>query len=274
MLFVCLLWALTPSTQAASPEEHRPVMRKAAELLIKADGNLDKLFFIRRRETRELDATGAVKSKEAITVRRDPYEDLVVTRVIARDDKPLSPEEMKEQEETIRKGIASYREKLAKLGPQKPTPKKDDEDEKALIREFPEAVDFTLTGPETFRGRDSLAYTFVPRPGYSPKSMKSRMFEKMRGRCIIDKATGELVFVDAEIFDNLSLAFGLAAKVTKGTTFRMTRVEAAPGIWVEEDMHARFSARIMLFKNMRQEVSTRYTEFRPRPPKAQQRAAN
>ena len=37
-------------------------MRKAAELLIKADGNLDKLFYTRRRETRELDAAGAPES--------------------------------------------------------------------------------------------------------------------------------------------------------------------------------------------------------------------
>lgn len=273
MTLASILLALLPSAFAASPEDHRPAMRRAAELLIQSEGNLDKLFFTRRREKRELDAEGAVKSKEIVTVRREPYEDLVIMRTIARDDKPLSPEEIKSQEEEIRRGVALYRERLAKQGPPKPGSKKE-EDHLALIREFPDAADFTLIGPESFRGREGIAYTFAPRPGYSPKSMKSRMFEKMRGKCILDKASGELVFVDAEMFDNVNLAFGLAAKVTKGTRFRMARTEAAPGIWVEEDMHARFSARFMLFKNLRQEIDTRYTEFRPRPSKSQQRAAN
>lgn len=273
MVFASILLALLPSALPATPEDHRPAMRKAAELLIQSDGNLDKLFFTRRREKRELDSEGAIKSKEIVTVRREPYEDLVIMRTIARDDKPLTPEELKDQEDDIRRSVAAYRERLAKQGPPKPAPKKD-EDHVALIREFPDAVNFAFTGTETYRGREALAYTFAPRPGYSPKSMKSRMFEKMRGKCLLDKASGELAFVDAEMFDNVNLAFGLAAKVTKGTRFRLTRTEAAPGIWVEEDMHARFSARFMLFKNLRQEVDTRYTEFRPRPPKDQQRASN
>ncbi|MBL8176799.1 MAG: hypothetical protein JNK48_19135 [Bryobacterales bacterium] len=273
MTLASTLLALLPCALPAATEDHRPAMRKAAELLIKAEGNFDKLLFTRRRETRQLESGGAIKSKEIITVRREPYEDLIIMRTIARDDKPLSPEELKSQEDDIRRSVAVYRERLAKQGPPKPTPKKE-EDHFALIREFPDALDFTFTGPETFHGRPGLAYTFQPRPGYSPKSMKSKMFEKMRGKCILDKASGELAFVDAEIFDNINLAFGLAAKVTKGTKFRLTRTEAAPGIWVEQDMHARFSARFMLFKNLRQEVDTRYTEFSPRPPKNPQRAAN
>lgn len=272
MTLASILLAILPSALPVTAEDHRPAMRKAAELLIHADGNLDKLLFTRRREKREFDSDGAIKSKEIITVRREPYEDLVIMRTIARDDKPLSIEELKSQEEEIRRSVAAHRERLARQGPPKPTPKRA-EDHLALIREFPDAANFTLIGPETYRGREGVAYTFSPRPGYSPKSMKSRMFEKMRGKCILDKASGELVFVEAEMFDNVNLAFGLAAKVTKGTKFRMSRTEAAPGIWVEEDMHARFSARFMLFKNLRQEVDTRYTEFRPRPPKNQQRAA-
>lgn len=272
MTLASILLALLPSALPATPEDHRPAMRKAAELLIQADDNLDKLFFTRRREKRQLESDGAIKSKEIITVRREPYEDMVIMRTIARDDQPLSREEIAQQEENIRRSVAAHRERLAKEGPPKPAPKKE-EDHMALIREFPDAMNFQFTGPETFRGRAGLAYTFTPRPGYSPKSMKSRMFEKMKGRCILDKASGELVFVEAEMFDNVNLAFGLAAKVTKGTRFRLIRTEAAPGIWVEEDMHARFSARFMLFKNLRQEVDTRYTEFRPRPAKQQERAA-
>lgn len=268
-----LLLVLMPVAAANAAEDHRQVMRKAAELLIQADGNLDKLFFTRRRETREFDAGGAVTSKGAITVRREPYEDLVIMRTIAKNDQPLSPREIQAQEENIRKGVAQYRQRLAKEGPRKPAAKKE-EDHMALIREFPDAMDFKLLGPEAFHGREGFAYEFTPRPGYSPKSMKSRMFEKMKGKCILDKGTGELVLVDAEMFDNVNLAFGLAAKVTKGTKFRMARTEAAPGIWVEQEMHARFAARFMLFKSMRQEIDTRYTEFRPRPEKSQQRASS
>ncbi len=106
-----LLLALMPVAAANAAEDHRQVMRKAAELLIQADGNLDKLFFTRRRETRELDAAGAVTSKGAITVRREPYEELVIMRTIAKNDQPLSPQEIQVQEESIRKGVAQYRQR-------------------------------------------------------------------------------------------------------------------------------------------------------------------
>lgn len=255
----------------ANPEElekNRVIMRRAAELLKQDDSNLDKFYFLRRRETKELDSDGKVKSRTVVTTRREAYDGLTITRVVARDDKPLPPDELKRQEEGIRHNVAEYRRKQAeeKANP-KPAPsrKKEDSDADMMIREFPEALDYRLAGTEMRRGRETLIFDFSPRPGYKPKNFKMKFFEKMKGRIWVDKASNEMVAGDAEIFETINIGFGVVGTMRKGTRFHMERHEAAPGLWVSDSMQVRFAARFMLVKSFFQEMDTRITEFQLRP---------
>lgn len=259
------LLLLISTAYPATVEENRQVIRKASELLLKDDETLARFFFVRRREKREFDSDGKLKSKEITTTRREAYEDLVITRLIARDDKPLSADEIAKQNESIKANVAAYRARIAKQGPAKPAPKQEDDGD-ALIREIADALDFKLIGPETHQGRPANVYEFSPRPGYTPKTMKSRIFEKIRGKAVLDQATSQIMLVEAEAFDNISIAFGFVGKIAKGTRFHMRRKEAAPGLWVAEGQRMAMEARIMLVKSMRQEMDTTFSEFQLRPP--------
>jgi hypothetical protein len=263
---LCLpLLLLAASAFPESVDENRNVIRKAAELLVKDDENWAKLLFVRRREVKELDSAGKLKSKNSVTVRREPYEDLVVSRVIARNDLPLTAAEHKKQDETIKSGVDSLRQRIAKEGPQKPETQRRKSGDAEIIQQFPEALDYKLIGSENKFGHQTNVYEFSPRAGYSAPNLKYRMFEKVRGKCWVDKATNQLVLVEAEVYDHVTVGFGVVGRIGKGTQFRLQRNEALPGMWVVESQTMKFDARLMLVKNLRQEVDVRYSEFRLRP---------
>lgn len=260
-----LFLALTPwlCLPASSPDEHRERLRKTMHLLEKDDENLGKLLFLRRREVREYDGDGKLKSKRSVTSRREPYEELVVSRVIARNDQPLTAEELKQQEESIKAGVASFRAAQAKQKDNKTSSgKKDGED---LFRDIPEAFDFKLVGTEKKLGHEALVYEFTPRKGYSPRSFKLKFLEKTKGTAWVDKATSQLIYAEAEVYETVNVGLGLIGRMTKGTQFRLQRNEVAPGIWAVESQHFKFDARFMLVKTFRQEVDERRSEFRQRP---------
>ncbi len=270
-LIVLLMPLLCPAS--SSPDEHRETFRKTMQLLEKDDENLGKLLYLRRREVREFDGGGKLKSKWSVTSRREAYEDLVVSRDIARNDKPLSAEELKKQEEAIKAGVANFRANQDRKETKKPSKKQNDD--KELFRDIPEAFDYKLIGVENKLGREALLFEFTPRNGYSPRSYKLKFLEKTRGKAWVDKATNQLIYAEAEVYETVNLALGLIGRMTKGTQFRLQRIEVAPGLWVVESQSFKFDARFMLVKTFRQEVDERRSEFqlRPKPETAAQNRA-
>jgi hypothetical protein len=84
----------------------------------------------------------------------------------------------------------------------------------------------------------------------------------MRGRLWIDKADGEMVKADAEVFEEVNVALGIAGHIDKGTRFQIQRSRIADGVWASTYEHARFSARVMVFKNFNAEVVNRTSGLR------------
>src|SRR5262249_41008540 len=193
----------------------------------------------------------------------EPFEELVITRVIARNDKPLDAEEAKKQEEIIRARVVSARAANANTSQRKPAARNNDDDE--ILRGFVEALEFKLTGTEKRNGRETLVLEFSPRPNYTVKSYKLRICEKVRGKAWIDKESSQLARADAEVFETVSIGFGVVGRIAKGTTFHIERREVAPGMWLPESQLVKADARLLLVKTVRTESDTRFSEFQPRP---------
>lgn len=249
--------------RADTTAEDRQVIEKAMDLLVKGGDTPQKFLYLRRREVTEFDGDGKVKTRQSTTTRRETRDGIPVMRVVARNDTPLSAEEQKRDEETIQAQLAQLRSR-PQPPPYKTEPRKPG-DEAAFMREFVNALDYRRKAPETIEGRRAGVFTFEPKPGYRPSSLKFKVFEKMKGTLWIDQATGEVIRGEAEMFDDVNVGFGLLGKVGKGTTFTMVRREAAPAMWVPVVQRIRFQARVMLVKSFRQEIDLRWTEYQLRP---------
>lgn len=248
---------LSAGLQAETPQHLRALVRKSLAGLDQEDKVKSGYLFRTRTERREFDASGKETSRTVSVWVREIRDSAPVSRLVERDGKPLSAAEAEAQEQLIRKEVAARRAGRVS------EPRKNARSE--WLQEFPEALDYRPMGEETIRGRAAMILDFEPRPGYRPVNLKARVFEKMRGRIWIDKADGELVKTEAEMFDTVSIGFGVFGRIAKGTGMSLARHKTGDGHWMMEFIHFRFNARF-LFKNVRQEQSTRFDEYRPGRP--------
>ncbi len=131
-------------------------------------------------------------------------------------------------------------------------------------KEFPDALDFRKVGEESIGGRPALVLEFSPRPGFKPKDLRARIATKLRGKVWIDQADTEFVRADAEVFDSVSVGWGLVGKIEKGARLTLERHKTSDGTWVPDSQMTRFIARLLV-KTLGQEQTVRYAEYRRKP---------
>lgn len=253
----------------------RELVRRAVAGLHLEEEHRDGFLFRARTERKELDADGKVSSRRSHVWERIEIDGFPFARTLERDSKPVAAAERKSEDAAIAKRLAVLKAPpsiLASLAGDTEsaaaaTPKRRGQ-QGEWFHEFPEALDFHLMGEETINGRPALHLNAEPKPGYQAKNMRARIFEKLKAQLWIDKASSELVKADAEMFDTVSVGFGMIGRVEKGTRFQLQRRLVSDGVWLIDSQSMRFGARIFYFKTMRTEASTQWSDFRRRPVKA------
>jgi hypothetical protein len=260
-LFV--LSSITGALPAADPNELRALVRSATSKFSLGGTLRDEYSFQRRRELRELDAAGKVRSTSVVVSQKSIEAGFPVTRVIEKDGKPLPSQEKEKQEDTIRKRLAELR---ALTPAQRDERRRESENKQAqqngFLLELPDAMEFKLVGEETVKGRVTTVLDCVPRPGYQPKNIKAKIFEKTKARLWIDKVDTELIKAEGEVFDTVNIGWGILGRIEKGTTFLVERTKIDSGVWALEHQATRFAVRFMLVKNLNQEMDVRYSNYR------------
>jgi len=252
LLLLLAVLPLFPQSQ-----DWRAVMRKSLERMQAHEKKLPDYGFVRKTERKEMNSDGSVKKQERFTVRREFFEGGWANFMLERNGTPITAEQRREGEAALRKRRTEDKPKQA------PPAGRSTED--AWIEEFPDALDYTLAGEESVNGRKAWILNCNPRPGYKPKNMRAKVFEKMRGKVWIDQTEGDMVRVEAEMFDSVSVGLGLLGKIDKGTRFELRKVRLNDGVWVPEKTHVRFAVRIMLVKYMYNEIINETSDYRPKP---------
>lgn len=263
-LATCVLIAAvySPVAFAQSPTELRALMHEVLEKLETADENLGDYAYLRHNIRREFDSEGTLEEQRTIVAKRDFIDGYGFIRQIERNGQPVPEADIERELAAFRQSRADYEAmspaERRKLQEQQ---RKEAEEARAFIREFPEALNYRMIGEEMVNGRVALVLECEPRPGYEASNMRARVFEKTRGKIWIDKAAHELVRVDAEVFDTVNIGWGLIGKIQKGTRFHLERSRVDDGVWLPQSQTIRFTVRVLLFKTISQEETTRYSAY-------------
>jgi hypothetical protein len=137
-----------------SQEQFRELLRYAQDREVENEKHLHDYTYIEREEEHKLDSDGHVKkiesrTREVLEVYGEPVE-----RLIAKDDKPLSPEETKKEEERITK-ITDKRKNESESDRRKRLEKEEKErqEERKFVLEIADA--FTSVWPGRRRWTDA-----------------------------------------------------------------------------------------------------------------------
>jgi hypothetical protein len=250
------------SARGESADDLRELVRRSLSALEQSNEKMAAYTYVRRTERKDLSSDGALKSVHTWVIRREPEDGFPIVRLLERDGKPVPEEERRKNDEAIRKRLAELKamppeQRRRHQEENRNKRRKDD----AWLKEAPEALDFQLAGEEIVNDRRAFALDCSPHKGYHPKNLFSRVFEKMRGRIWIDKAESELVKADMEVFDSVHIGWGVVGRIEKGSRLVLQRQKAADGTWLPQEQTVKFSARMMLFKSIHNEVTIRYSDY-------------
>jgi hypothetical protein len=244
------------------PQQIRELLRRAEEKDLENDKRQRDYTYVEREEQHHLDRHGAVKKVESRTLEILQIYGEDVERLVAKDDKPLSADEAKKEDEKIQK-IIDKRKKESDGDRRKRLEKeeKSREEDRKFVLEIADAFNFRLIGPEVVDGHDAWVLEGEPRPGYEPKSRGARILGKFEGRVWIDKAEGQWVKLDISAIDPISVGFVLA-RIHKGThvVVEMTRVNDE--VWLPRHVQFHIDVRLALLKNYDEDVEQTFHDYK------------
>src|SRR5258708_436437 len=189
--------------------------------------------FLQRTEDRDLGAKGEVKSRKSKTHDVTMLEGSSYRRLIERNDRPLSPEEEKLEQDKLRKSIEDRRheteaQRTKRLADYDKKPGRNRE----MLNEIPEAVDFRLRGEELIEGRAVYVIDATPRAGYRPRNSQARLLlPKLKATVWIDKADLGWVRLHAEVIDSISVVL-FRLRLSKGARLEGEETRVNEEVWL------------------------------------------
>lgn len=255
LAFLFLLTALTafaPRAKGEPPDLRALVRASVQKDRINANRAKDYTY-VQRTETRDRDASGKVTSTKSETFDVIMMGEERFRKLIARNDAPLSQIEERKAQAGFEKALRRYDSKAGK-------PAKDDESERSILQELPEAFIFTFVGEELIDGHAVWVIDASPKPGYRGKAKRWELLTKFRGRLWIDQKELQWVRVEAETIAPVSFGWVLA-RLDPGAkiTFQQARVNSE--LWLPSRATTRIDARLG-FKKVRSDVVVMWKDYR------------
>jgi len=254
------------ATGVVPPEQIRDLLRRAEEKDLENEKRLRDYTYIEREERHKLNGRGG-ESGEARKLDSRTWEILEiygepVARLTAKDDKTLSANEARKEDDKIQK-IIDKRKNESENDRRKRLEKeeKSREEGRKFVLEIADAFNFRLLGSEALDGRDAWVLQGEPRPGYEPKSRDARMLSKFKGRVWIDKTDAQWVKLDITAIDTISFGFVLA-RVHKGTHILFEQIRVNDEVWLPKQVEIHLDARVALFKAYDEDIELIFHDYR------------
>ena len=132
----------------------------------------------------------------------------------------------------------------------------------AVVDDIFIVFDIDMRGREAIEGHDTIALSLTPRPKAKPRTHQGRQLQKFALRAWINESDHELVRLDAEAIDTLSMGFGVLARLHKGSQLSFLRRRVNNEVWLPAAVHFRGGVRVALVRTLRRSGSSEFSGYR------------
>jgi len=141
----------------------------------------------------------------------------------------------------------------------------EDRREQAVVNELTSIYEFRMTGRETIDGRPAIGYTFDPRRGYVARTPEGRIINHFRGKAWIDEQDRELVRMEVEVLQTVSVALGFIVRLAKGSRGLMERRKLDGESWLPTYTRFTGSGSVFFIWRVDLDQATEFTSYRKKP---------
>ncbi|MGI8782491.1 MAG: hypothetical protein ACR2L2_02420 [Acidobacteriota bacterium] len=190
------------------------------------------------------------------------------TRLTSRDGQPLPPKELAKQKRREQKLDAERARKLSAEMPEnrkrrlaQEAEKKRAEDDRAMDEAF-QLFDIRMVGREAIEGVSVIRLDVQPKPGFQPQTDEGKVLSKMGGIVWVSEDDQQVVRMEMVLLEDYKFGFGVLARLHKGAAMKFQRRKINSEVWLPAVAHFAGSARLLLFKGMRLDVTNEFSNYK------------
>ena len=257
-----LLFTACCALSLAAADDPKEIVRRALQRNAHNDEISRQYTFLQRNDVRTLDGAGAAKHRDLQTFDVPLPEGSPYRRPIARDDKPLPPQEEKKERERLQKSIEQRRNETAAQRQQRIADwDRRRNRERENLKEVPDAFDFRLTGEEQMDGVPVWVIEGTPHAGFKPKSREAAYFPKVKGRIWVAKSDYTPVKIAVETLDTISIGAFLV-RLAKGGHIGVEFTRVNDEVWLPKREFSTGTGRLGLVKKIAMEQELTWSNYR------------
>ncbi len=270
MVAVAALGATVFSAQERPLPDQERFLREARAHL-QTDSTLQSSYiYTETRREQKLDGRGRV-TEESVKVFESypglPGEDQRWERLLSEDGHPRPAADLeKELRDRQKKAEALARQLTERPAQQQARLQKDYEEARrdldAIIDDIFRVFDIRMERRETINGHETIAFKLTPRRDAKPRTKEGRQMQSFSIRAWVSEEDKELVRLDSEVVDTLSMGWGLLARLQKGAHLTFQRTKVNNEVWLPARVSYSGSARVGLIAMLRRAGTSEFSGYR------------
>jgi hypothetical protein len=239
-----------PADPAA--DEAQRLAARVRDRITESRNHLERYGYYEEDIEVQLDRSGAETSREArvYVVSPAPPGAEPDSRLISVDGRPPTPDEREEDDERR----ADERDESSREAV------KVRERRREAVEDLRRGLIVRIDGRETIDGRQLTILAFEPRDGAKLRSRAGLFIRAMKGRIWVTPA-GDIIKAEAELVDDVSVGWGLIARVWRGSSLRAHQ-QPQGELWLPQDMTAEAHGRTLLFRTFRTRYIVRFWGYK------------
>ena len=204
--------------------------------------------YIYRSAVVETETDGKGRAKKTETRDYDIFwlQGVPVQKLVAKNGKPVSADDLKKEDDRIDKEVQKARERRAKndaVGKQT-DPRGDEE---ITVSRMLELGSFRNARRVNLNGRDAIAVDYVGDPRAKTRNRAESAFRDLEGTVWVDETDHEVVQVEGHFARSFKIAGGLLADIQEGTRFSLRQAKINGSVWLPTGAEASGAARLLVF---------------------------
>lgn len=245
---------------ARGPQSEKPVLPASADELVrqvvanemKKSLSSGSLHAFRQRSERP---------KGTIVKQMVETPEGLISRVVLRNDRPLTPDEQKKEDERINRLLDPKQ-----MSQKRKEQKTDEERTRSMVRALPDAFIYKYVGNEPGpNGSEVVKLHFTPNPKFDPPTKETLVFQGMDGDMWIDPRAMRIAKIDGTMMKDVSIGWGIIGRLDRGGRFIVEQGEVYKGHWDTTRLSLDFNGKALIFKTIRVKSVDIFTDFRPVP---------
>jgi hypothetical protein len=250
-----------PIDSPASPPPPLPpdvmtLVRHAVQHRVDADAHHAPLRYLLRKVEQRRDGVRDT-TKEIIETQ-----DGDVARLVAIDDKPLSPEaerlELDRLDNLARHPELQEHRHRSEL--------KDAERTNHLLSLLPQAFHYRMEGLTQCGARQCYRISFTPDLRFDPPDMEADVLRGIAGEVWIDQTEERLTRLDAHFIDDVDFGFGILGKLNRGGSVVLEQSNIGDHDWELTSLRLHLTGKALLVKSVEMHVTENASRFSRVPP--------